>query len=269
MRTLLLLVALLALAPPAAAETRISTLYSSAEVRALADAPCRNAYARLVAGPPSDLLLATVGVLRRPPTQADRLPPEFARFPQAQRIYADHARVARTFEGDPFLLVPLKRRTGISAPTPGCQARVLRRVRRTAPRRVRARAVAYARRQLARDRRIAARTTDGVGVFPGDVRVVAQYGGPSAAEIAAQGAWGAEGNRVWILLPDGVAAIRVHYPAEEGAAAHVGDVAVEANLAIYRVPREERLEPQLAEWLDASGAVIRQVRMRDEHNIYP
>lgn len=247
MRPLLALILLLAAAEPAAAATR-SQVYFRAEAQAVrASAACREA--RIVTTPPHPALTGLVSVLRREPTAADALRADLATFP-GQRVYGAHVRLARTFEGERLYLVAFKRMLTISHPQrAACRRAIVRAVRRRAPR-----LVAYARRRAAREGRLAAFAPDVVEVVD-DSLVVGQ--GVTARKLGLSGGWSAAGDAVRLLLPDAVRSVRAHH------GDFVAEAAVEANLAIYRVPARRDTEPDLVEWLDASGAVIRRVDKDD------
>jgi hypothetical protein len=269
-RRLAVAVALAAWFPAdAPAASPFPRLYVSAGERVMSYTDCRRPRPALVQRAPVDDLLETHGTLRRPREAADAgLDPRRFRF--ARRIYVDHVRFSQTVGATSCFLVPHQRVATFLPERAACSRRLVRAIRRLAPRRQRGRAARYARLRFRRDVVANRRAPDGVAVLRQSRSFTSGGGGATAADILERGAlgstrWRDEPAQVRILLPDGVAVLRAHFPAEKNKPAAVVEAPVVGNLAIFSVDREVGdSRPELAEWLDAAGAVVKQVRMRDE-----
>lgn len=250
MRWIICGVVLLWAASPAAAALRPETAYRQAELRAARAEACSSA-ALAPRRAPHPALPGLLRVLRTERTASDGLQ-GLDRFPFAQRVYTRHVRLARTFDGSRFFVVPFQRMRGIIRPDRArCRRHLLGNVRRLAPS-----AVRYARRRLARARRISALAPDAVTVLVDDDRVVGE--GVTARRLGLQGDWGSTGetgerSRIHMLLPDAVARVRSHH------GGFVADVTVQENLAIFYVPGAHDSEPELVEWFDHAGNLIRRI----------
>ena len=234
--------------------------------------------------PPSNRFLATLGVLRRPQSAADRLPDEALEGLPMEGIYRGYVRVARSASGPDFLVVPA-RDIDTSKPRPTrCTAELRRRVGRlirTKPARFKRRARRILRRVIrfgfSRPERkpveglyLFERFKDGLPASGGSTSVrelrrrgyVSSVGGRSAAPSTVHG-----------LVPDGVASLTAFYPR---VARRIGDgkprryassvkrsSPVRDNVFSFVVPRrfEDSFPPKIV-WRTAGGRVIKVIRPR-------
>ena len=251
MRSIICGFVLLLAASPAAAALRPDVAYRDAALRAARAEACSSA-ALAPRRAPHRALTGLLRVLRTERREADGGLGGLERFPVGQRVYTSHVRLARTFDGARFFVVPFQRMSGILRPQRArCRRHLLGNVRRLEPS-----AVPYARRRLARARRISALAPDAVTVVVADDRVVGQ--GVTARRLGLEGEWGSTGengerSRVHMLLPDAVGRVRSHHNG------FVADVTVHDNMAIFYVPAVRDSEPQLVEWFDRAGNLIRRI----------
>lgn len=224
--------------------------------------------------PPSDELLATLGVLRRPQQPEEVLADDAFRHVPAEGVYRRGVRIARS--GGRELLVVPARNTVLYRPRPPRCARALRRAfRRIIAKRDAAfrRAARRALEQVIRDEWAgpAPKPREGVFLFDrtpqGDLG--AGGGGVSLELIRRRGMFGSSWHAggptlVTGLLPDGVASIDATFPAARDRG-HAQPLTVTApvsdNVAAFEV---DRAPPEVfgmtAVWRAADGSVLRTVR---------
>jgi len=232
--------------------------------------------------PPSDRFLATLGVLRRPQTAADRLSDEALKGLPMEGIYRDYVRLARTAIGPDFLVVPA-RDVDTSKPRPAhCTAELRRRVERL----IRAKPARFKRRARRILRRVVRsgfsrperKPVEGLYLFERfKDGLPASGGSASVTELRRRGyvtavnRRSAPPSRVHGLVPDGAATVTAVYPR---VARRIGNPKprryasrvkrsspVRDNVFSLVVPRrlEDSFPPKLV-WRAAGGRVIKVIR---------
>src|SRR5690349_2632722 len=204
-RVLVGIVALAALAvgaTPALAdkqtERQAVRLLSKAGRQASHDAACkiRDQPPSLTHDAPSQDLLNTLGIFRRPATAEDTLPAQMLTFFHfAQGIYVDYVRVAHAADGTSYFVIPV-RNVGLAPQTDACLQVIhtdLLQLVKGKPDRVRHRALQLFRREVRTNHRIAKRAPrEGVFLFdhPSDGSIGSGGGGAGAKIIQATGMFG-------------------------------------------------------------------------------
>jgi hypothetical protein len=229
--------------------------------------------------PPTDELLSTLGILRRPQSSEEREALDTIRFLAAEGVHRDHVRIARSASGMAFLIVTA-RDVSFYEPRPKrCVTRLRRRFGkliddRPRPFRRRAR---RALERIIRTEWTAPSEGEVEGVFmfdytPGDV--AGGSGGVSPRSIRDRGFFASRGrtkrSRVSGLLPDGVATLEATFtrlaprgpgrPDKRYARAVTRAVPVQDNVVSFRVPRAPQdAFPARQVWRDAAGEVIAEI----------
>lgn len=265
-------------------------LFLKAEQRVERDRACRTVEApgrpTFTNAAPSSDLLSTLGILRRPEADDERLLHNSLEFPFGKDIYRRHIRIARS-AGGREVFVYAARDSDFTRPRPErCRVAVRRRLERllrdrpAAVRRL-ARRIAHGIQRVER-RQNAARPREGVFLFerlPGDGGLGSGSGGSNARTIRRSGMFqsSSEGRRdrrarVDGLLPDGVATVTATYgrrgvPGFRGkrrryAQAIKRTVPVQDNVISFEVPRssEDALFPVRWVWRSADGRIVRVTR---------
>ena len=189
----------------------------------------------LIGGAPSRSLLSILGVLRRPATPTDVLPASLKRFLTTSfkffgvEVFVDYVRRARVIAGIAYYVMPVL--------NSGC----------------------------------------GMGALPGGgpqrMELWAGSGGGGAGNVATieqatgYGTLGSFGHTtIEMLVPDGVAAVTLHYPAgkiggfdRHHAPAFTTTTTVVGNLMVVTVPRGgNRLDaPMTMTWRSPAGTIVR------------
>ncbi len=168
-------------------------------------------------GSPSALLLSTLGILRRPATPEDSLPPRGLELPFVQDVFVDYVRVAHAADGREYYIVPAGNARALPVESRACLAafhRHLLRLLRGKPARVRRRVLHFYAERARNDRRLAGRgPVEGVFMFArGPHGLGGGGGGVDAAYLETHGMFGSSGTRgrssvVSGLVPDGVATV--------------------------------------------------------------
>jgi hypothetical protein len=271
---LLLAMTLLA-APAGAREQAPNELLDTAVQRALQrQAACRLPRPRQSQAVPQRSLLDLLAPLRREQAPDDALPVPM-RGPFAKVVFLRYSRFLRRVGNTRYFLVPITPRRSVVLPTAACDRAVMRElkvvVRRSSPG-VRRRAGRFARRRLARLRRLERVRHDGVTVLSiSDDRWSVFTGGSPAALFERRGIFStsstsADASRVQLLVPDEVAAVDLSYDAatdRDGRPLPSATfrASVESNLAVLEVerPAEDAFRARIT-WFDATGAAIRTYR---------
>jgi hypothetical protein len=206
---------------------------SSAAPRSAAACPPRSRGIPLIQGAPSQSLLSILGVLRRPATPADVLPPDITNFFKisanifAQEVFANYIRRARVISGLPYYVWPVL--------YTGCGA-------------------------------VSERRQEGMMLTSAN-----GWGGAGTAAMIEHGtAIGSTGGfghtTIEMLIPDGVATVTLHYPAgtiggfdRHHAPAFTTTASVVGNLLVVTVPRGgNRLgTPMTMTWRTAGGEIVK------------
>ena len=235
--------------------------------------------------PPSSRFLATLGVLRRPANEADRVPDDALRHVAIEGIYRGYVRVARSAGGRDFLVVPA-RDIDSSIPRP---ARCAAELRRRFGRLIRAKPERFkhrARRVLRQVIRFgfnspARKPVEGLFLFERDSDGRPASGGSvSLNELRRKGyvsaTFGGSNSRparsgVEGMVPDSVARVTATFPR---VVRHRGDrnprryrsrvtrsAPVRDNVFAFVVPRApEDAFPSRVVWRAADGRVLKVVR---------
>jgi hypothetical protein len=271
----------------AAVEKRAIRIYNSAAGRVAAIKHCqrRPPQSTVTHDRPSDELLATFGVLRRPATSDDAVKAGQLQFLPAQDVYIDYVRTAHAASGRSYMIVAARNALSFEPQPADCIHRLhvlLRRALRGESRRVKRRALHFYNRTARNNKRLARRLPrEGIFVFgrsaSGDL--LGGGGGAPTSYIREHGSFtssGASNARAALdgLIPDGVATIsstfaRVHsrgpgrrprvYPRVITRSDPVQD-----NIVSFTVARSaEDAFPSKMIWRDADGRVVRVVR---DHN---
>jgi len=220
-------------------------------------------------GTPSDDLLNTLGVLRRPATRSDHVSrKQLDRF-HISKLLVHYVRRVRAADGVTYLILPTSDAQPAPAPPHSCDALIADAIRHHGRHRARAvvnGALKLARSDLARER-AAARKPDvegvdfyasrGHGAFSGG-------GGFTAADLRESGTAGSFGHAnpnestFSSLVPDGVARITANYPKSSHHKALTISSEVVDNVASFTVPRgPEDAFPKHITWFDADGTAIK------------
>jgi hypothetical protein len=228
---------------------------------------------------PTDLLLATLGVLRRPQSPEERETLDSIRFLAAEGVHRDYVRIARSASGKAFLIVTARDVSFYEPRPPRCVSRLRRRfgkliAERPRPFRRRAR---HALGRIIRTEWTAPSEGEVEGVFMFDYtpgQVAGGAGGVSAELIRDQGLFESRGrtnhSRVSGLLPDGVVTVEATFPrlAAGGPGrpprrydeAVTRTVAVQDNVVSFLVPRSPQdAYPSDQIWRNEAGEVIAEI----------
>jgi len=238
--------------------------------------------ATLIHDPPSQDLLATLSVLRRPATPADAVSTQrLMQLPFIGNVFVDYVRVVRTADGRSYGIVPV--RTAPPPPEPhACLHAVHKRLLRLLKgksRGVRRRALAFFNGFVDLQHQLANfPATDGVFVFHYEKgRVGAGGGGGDVDVIRQRGEWGFAGTRsggtiVDGLVPDPVASVTTYYSRKahrRGRPPKVYPKAIKRtdpvsdNMVSFRVQRDvqDAVRPVKMIWRAADGSIVRVVRV--------
>jgi hypothetical protein len=220
-------------------------------------------------GTPPSALLSVLGVLQRPATPADRLNVPHTSRPllptQATDVYVRYVRRAWVKDGVSYYVTPVGRILTTPAFSAQCAARqkiVLRNDLSTIPAADRASTVALQSKLL----RIFLRNgqaPSGAGVCITDLR--ASFSGSGACETVNQIAKGtptySDGSTLIGVVPDGVATVTLHYPADRGLASLTVSTGVAGNVYAVSIPRVTMQNgggfPPDITWRAANGQIIK------------
>jgi hypothetical protein len=173
--------------------------------------------------PPSQELLNTLGIMRRPTAPGDALPTQgLTFFHFAQDLYVDYVRVAHAADGTSYFVFAA-RNVGLPVQTDAClhqiHVRLLGLVKGK-PKRVRHRALRLFDQRVRLDHKYAKRAPrEGVFLFDrrADGSIGGGGGGTGATVIQQRGMFGSSGapgamSHVSGLIPDGVATVTSSFP---------------------------------------------------------
>ncbi len=260
-------------------EARVTAALAESQRRADAEPVCRRLprsdAPTLVAGRAPATLVARLGVLRRPQTQAERAVRRGLAIGE-RFVLAGTVRRARASDGSVFLL--FLSRGGVAGFSPvepvACAERRRDLAVAAADADVREAVLIEAEHEVVRASRAASRSTPSLSVM----RMADRYGRPGAGGSGALPADGSvpktgsigpgrRGNRRFVsltgLVPDGVVTVRVR-DRDRGAGGRLTPpvrVAVRDNTYAVELPRT--MGPRMvAEWLDRNGTVIDRTRPR-------
>jgi hypothetical protein len=216
--------------------------------------------------PPSSRFLATLGVLRRPANEADRVPDDALRHVAIEGIYRGYVRVARSAGGRDFLVVPARDIDSSITRPARCAAELRRRfgrLIRAKPERFKHRARRVLRQVIRFGFNSPARKpVEGLFLFERD-----SEGRPaSGGSVSLNARSGVEG-----MVPDSVARVTATFPR---VVRHRGDrnprryrsrvtrsALVRDNVFAFVVPRApEDAFPSRVVWRAADGRVLKVVR---------
>lgn len=216
-------------------------------------------------GAPSQALLADLAVLRRSSTAADTLPrPLRGNAPSGR--FVRYVRLAASAHGVSYYIVPSSSpsRLGGIVTSPRCmtaEMTAVHAVARRVSKAVRAKTLALAARTIGQQRLMAARQTgDGVCLlFAGHDHVSGGSCGATADDLRKWGMTSTMG-KIAGIVPDGVAAVIVHVPADDGLHAATVRAKVVNNVFITSIDESfgYRRQPKVI-WLSPSGKVINSV----------
>lgn len=219
-------------------------------------------------GAPSQALLVDLAVLRKPSTATDTLPRSLRGNAPSGR-FVHYIRLAASAGGVSYYIVPsssASRFIGLVTST-RCMTAEMTAVHtetRRVPKAVRARTLALATRAIAQQRLMQQRQTgDGVCLlFAGHDH---EGGGTCGATAGDLEKWGLTSTMGTIagIVPDGVAAVIVHVPADDGLHAATVRAKVVNNVFITSIAESfgYRRQPRVI-WLSAGGKVINSVPAR-------
>jgi hypothetical protein len=246
---------------PKAQLKREFSLMGAATRKVQASGACRVAQPRTppqIHDRPGHVLLSTLGVLRRPPTRADRLPPDsMSEMGPGIAIYAGATRRAGQIEGTSYYLVPIRQDPAGAVPSARCfalQKAALDNAIPTFPQALRSPV-----RKL--EAALIAFATSLAAAPPSDAvcEVTAQRngGGMSCSETADEirhGLFPGDDNGVLSgLVPDGVASVKVTFRGRSAIAP------VHGNVYAVRVGVSGPFKPgsPVIAWRAADGHVVR------------
>lgn len=255
-------------AGPTGANRRHELSYiQAAQRQAFGTSACRFRRAGVPAvshGSPSRALLSILGVLRRPATAADRLPGALHHnASNAKGIYVNYIRLARVTNGISYYIVPAISATPILTPSAGCHAAMTAALRAELPRipaPLRAPTVSLQAQMIARQRKLAEqRAGEGICLMTNSVNANTGTCGATASEIKQSGMTGMP----WPLsgvVPDGVAAVTIHYPASNRLPALTITTDVVGNVFATSITRNVPgdLSPTVI-WRSADGNLLKTV----------
>ncbi|MGO9959060.1 MAG: hypothetical protein ACLP50_24360 [Solirubrobacteraceae bacterium] len=236
------------------------------------DKGCRPAPGRLLGsarpdqGSPGPMLLSMFGVLRRPGTVP--LPASMGGR-LISGVFVNYVRLAQHRYGSDYFLFPvahLYARTELSARCRALELTTLSAKLDHAAPALRAQALELAQQEL-RDQRYIAQHPDGVCLFGGGGGGCEPFLLAQATGGIQSAGYGTEGSTFAYVVPDGVATITAHYPAEgpkTGFRRHIPalttTVQVLNNLAVWRLAHEPGdLFPTTILWRSRTGRRIRTV----------
>jgi hypothetical protein len=272
-------------AKPTSVERRAVALINKANAEAHRTSACprsqRPPDSTLNHGAPSQALLDTLGVLRRPATPEDKPPDDAFRFLPGSDIYVDYIRVAHAVGGREYWIVPAHDTLHFDPLPHACLHRIHQRLRalsRGEPPRVRRRALRFYN-EMVRSNRELARRGPREGVFVFDKRddgLGGGGGGGTVRFLREHGQFGSAGidgksSILTGLIPDGVATVTSTFgttysrgpdakPRRYRAAITRTD-AVQDNVVSFEVARSaEDAFPSKMIWRDADGKIVRVVR---------
>jgi len=266
-------------------ENEAVALYNKASSQVGREKVCRPEFgpATVTHDPPSQELLSTLGILRRPATPEDVLSHDQLRFfPFMKGVYVDYVRIAHTADGREYQIIPAQNARAFPAESHACLHRVhvhLRRLSKGKPERVRRRALHFYNQRARNDRRLAKNAPqEGVFVFShGPNGAGGGGGGGGAGYIRTHGEFGSSGTRqrdqavVSGLIPDGVATVTSFFsrraprapgrrPKDYGKPIERTD-RVQDNMISFELARDaEDAFPAKMIWRAADGSIVRVIR---------
>ena len=216
-------------------------------------------------GTPSRVILSTFGVLRRHP----RSEPSVSSGGPLAGAYVNDVGVAGRRYGSVYEVVAVKSLLAGATTSARCQAlelRALRAVIRHAPKRARARALRLGQDELL-DERYIDHHPEGICLVGGGGADCGPFLDVQARGAVGSTGYGADGSSFDDVVPDGVASITAHYPAEgpkQGFRRHLPAVQVTEpvlnNVAVWRLAHEPGdLFPDTITWRSPSGHVVKTV----------
>jgi hypothetical protein len=229
--------------------------------------------ATLTHDPPSQDLLSTLGILRRPATTDDTLPQGAPPFlPFVKDIYVDYVRVAHPVGGAAFYVIPARDTRAFPPEPAACLHAIhvrLLELLTGKPRGVRVRAHRIFHRLVRANHELARRRPyEGVLVLErrADGGIGGGGGGVNAQFIREQGEFATSGTRsrqaiVNGLIPDGVATVTSFFAAGAGQPAIERTDTVQDNMISFVVDRDAAVAfPSKQVWRAADGSIVRLVR---------
>jgi hypothetical protein len=220
-------------------------------------------------GTPSAYMLSVLGVLRRPATAADRLPPPFYKqgrplFPFAARqVYVRYVRLARVVNGVSYYIIPAAQVGPFPPPAAlmnRCYAEEMQALRNrlgNVSSSLRAATLSAGAKVFGqiRSSRLDHRVTQGVFDLEWQGREGGGGGGVSAQTIEQQGSLGGTGSVDYGIVPSGVATVTLEWPAGGKT-----DAKVVGNVFVASIPGggSDSPPPKMI-WRAANGRVIKVV----------
>ncbi len=248
--------------PPPSIQKQAVALYNKADRQASHTRACRTqaeppTYTHAA---PSQDLLSTLGILRRPATPPDVLPAGFT-FPFGTGIYIDYVRVAQDAIGRQLVIAAAQDAFPFTPESRACLHAIhvrLVRLIKGRPHPVRTQAIAFFRDVVRANRQLAHRKPRET-VFMFDSH--ADGGGLGVADLQAKGLWLTSGKKgssvVAALIPDGVATVESFYPGHGTAPIDRIDP-VQNNVVSFGVPRDPAAAyPSRFIWRAADGSVVK------------
>jgi len=265
------------------AERKILVLIDRAIRQVERDRSCRRPRDRTTFSDarPSDPLLATLGILRRPQTADERLPDEAYRALPLAGVYREHVRVARSAAGPDFLVIPVRDLDSHTPRPRHCTVELRRRfgrLIRARPPRFKRQARSFLNGVIRADfARPEGKPVEGVWLFDRYRDGLPHSGG--AADLTTLRRFGLFGatsdgrsrSTVSVMVPDGVATVTAVYPriARRGRIQKprrypsrvTRSSPVRDNVVAFVVPRDiHDSYPKRFVWRSAGGRVVKVVR---------
>ena len=201
-------------------ENEAVALYNKASSQVGRQKVCRPKFgpATITHNAPSQELLSTLGILRRPATPEDVFPPDQLKFLDfVKGLYIDYVRIAHAADGREYQIIPAQNARAFPAESHACLHRLhthLRRLSKGKPERVRRRALHFYNQRVQNNRRLARGIArEGVFVFSHNTEGIGGGGGGVGVKfIREHGMFVSSGTRdgtaiVDGLIPDGVATV--------------------------------------------------------------
>ena len=254
----------------------ISHVYAALNVVQGKDAECipfhpNGAGMTVSEGAPSAHMLSVLGVLRQPSTAADRLPAPFYRpdhrllpIGLARQVYIRYIRRARVVNGISYYIVPAAQVGPIAPPASvlnRCYAEEIQALKnqlRNVSASLRASTLKVGARLFTQMRATSARQRATEGVVDLEWGSGGGGGGAGASPqtIEQHGSLDGDGSAVYGIVPSGVAAVTLEWPAQPAVTA-----AVVNNMFVVRAPRSGRtpVPPPKIVWRAVDGRVIKTV----------
>jgi hypothetical protein len=250
------------------AELRREFALIGAATRKVGNAPAcaqRPNQGGVVRGAPGQALLATLGVLRRAATPADRLDlRSLGLGGPGMTIYADGARRGLIAGGSTYYIVPIHVAASAGYPSARCfslQAQALKQSLPTIPAKLRTPTLALQAAFVDYDRRLSATPPeDGVCVVSRSGRGNSSECGETLSAIRRPLIPSDDGGAYRGVVPDGVASVTLSFPATASHAATSVTGVVHNNLfvvrAAARIPSKLTAQPTVV-WRNSDGKVLR------------